>query len=265
MSIPATGWAVEQGCQHKLPTFARMLLVVLADIFGRTGRLCPSIPYLAKRTGLSERTIRNLVPLLINLGLIAVTKSVGSVTHYQLLRSDLHADTPASLAAVSSDKLSPAPARPAGVNGAHPGKPGTEPRQVLPTTPASLAAEPLSEPRREPKTRARASETAEAAASQRAEAALSAAPSRLGIEAAPTPPEAAHEPPAFRRGPTTIAAVLRGISATPPDSETEPYIPIRRGPVDAIRTPEEQMAQLLGISLAEASQRMGSATLGASP
>ena len=142
MSIPATGWAVEQGCQHKLPTFARMLLVVLADILGRTGRLCPSIPYLAHRTGLSERTVRKFVDVLVQHGLIAAAKSVGNVTHYVLLRPD----TPASLAGVTPVSLTR-------VNGADPGKTRQEPRQDTTLTPASLAAEPY-RTKKEPKTRA---------------------------------------------------------------------------------------------------------------
>ena len=58
MSMPACGWAIQRGMDLRLPTMARALLFVMGDILGRTGQLNPGQPYLGKRTGMSEMSVR---------------------------------------------------------------------------------------------------------------------------------------------------------------------------------------------------------------
>jgi Helix-turn-helix domain len=235
MSVPATGWAVAQGRAHKLPTFARMLLVVLADILGRTGKLCPSVPYLAEFTGMSERTVDKFLPVLIQHGLIAASKSVGNVTHYVLLRPD----TPASLAPVT-------PARLAGVNGAHPHKAQQEPPQDTTRTPASLAPEPY-RTKKEPKTRAEDARENPSVLSFPTLGRKSPAPAP---EPQPDPDTAALTAAiagCFRSTAKHAPGVapLRTVQQQLDELEAKPTPRHFRG-LEPVRTPEEQIAILLG-------------------
>ena len=149
-----------------LTSSERLVLLYLADK-ANGERVCwPGQETIVRYTALSLRTVRMVIPALAGHGLISVEARPGIVTRYHILRPDTPASghgangaNPGKATRGSPGKT--AQATPANGHGAprqnstpHPGKSCTEPRQNLHPTPANQRPEPLSEPSREPKTRA---------------------------------------------------------------------------------------------------------------
>ena len=166
MSVPTFAWAMEQGVRLGLTSSERLVLLYLADK-ANGERVCwPGQETIVRYTALSLRTVRMVIPALAGHGLISVEARPGIVTRYHILRPDTPASghgangaNPGKATRGSPGKT--AQATPANGHGAprqnstpHPGKSCTEPRQNLHPTPANQRPEPLSEPSREPKTRA---------------------------------------------------------------------------------------------------------------
>ena len=241
MSVPAFAWAIEQGRCRDLEPLERWVLAILADR-ANGARVCwPSQRTLVADTGLSLRSVRNILHRLATIGLIRLEDMSGKVTRYHVLRPDEprhdvpgsrpngHDKTPAPHAGVEVQTPAPRAATPA----PHAGDPGTTCRRTL------------KEPRKEPKTRASRSEPA--ATSQRSDGALAAAPSQPTNQSGTPPPVVSEEAP---MAPHAVRSLVLGVTgalrvAPPPRAAPpEPDIPVRRGPVDAIRTVEQQQAQL---------------------
>jgi len=157
---------MEQGVRLGLTSSERLVLLYLADK-ANGERVCwPGQETIVRYTALSLRTVRMVIPALAGHGLISVEARPGIVTRYHILRPDTPASghgangaNPGKATRGSPGKT--AQATPANGHGAprqnstpHPGKSCTEPRQNLHPTPANQRPEPLSEPSREPKTRA---------------------------------------------------------------------------------------------------------------
>jgi biotin operon repressor len=157
MSVPAVGWARRTGVELRLPTFARILLLTLADILGQSGKLYPSIPYLAEQTGLSENSVRKWLRYLQGRGVIEILASIGNRTHYRLLRDRPLQDLKGSDQPPPARRGGSTPARREGVQDVDPCKSERGPLQIGPPTPARLAPEPL-EPRINQDARERARE-----------------------------------------------------------------------------------------------------------
>jgi hypothetical protein len=162
MSIPAFGWALDQGARMKLRPSDRLLLLYLADQSSMTAQgemLCRAgQERIVKFTGLAPNTVRAAAERLAKAQLIRVIAAVGMVTKYVILRG-----TPANGAGVT-------PAKRAGVtpsNGAgvapqnvahHPSTDCVEPPHGLRLTPANRAPVPSSSQDYSPKSRAPARE-----------------------------------------------------------------------------------------------------------
>ena len=235
MTAPAFVWAMEQGFAHQLLPSDRLTLIVLADR-GNCKRVCwPSLQLLMEDTGLSKRTLLTVVHRLANAGLISIEKW-GRRQKYHILRP-AEGDQPVQNSTRSKARK---------VQNSTHQLVQSVPPLVQNSTLIGAKCHPETTKETEKKLSARASETAEAAASQRAHAALAAAPS-LPETTTPPPvvaPEPTPDPAAVRTALAAITVALGGSHRMPPPGE--PYVPIRRGPVDPIRTPEEQIAILLG-------------------
>jgi hypothetical protein len=166
LSVPTFAWAMEQGVRLGLTSSERLVLLYLADK-ANGERVCwPGQETIVRYTALSLRTVRMVIPALVRYGLISVESRPGIVTRYHILRPDTPANghganggNPGKTTRGSPGKA--AHGTPANGHGAprqnstpHPGKSCTEPRAILHLTPANQHPEPLSEPSREPKTRA---------------------------------------------------------------------------------------------------------------
>lgn len=254
MSAPACAWAIEQGRALKLAPLERWVLVALAERANGQLVCWPSQHTIALDTGLSLRKVRDCVHRLATSGLIRLEEAVGKVTRYHVLRpTEPRQDVPGSRPN-GRDDLSTTPAPAAGVTPAphaatpapHAGDPGTACRRTL------------KEPSKEPE-EARAGATVPATSPLPPCGAGEAAPSRRQEEA-PPPVVGSNDPvdPAAVRGLVAgVTSSLRSAAPPRPAPLPEPYVPIHRGPVDPIRTPEEQAAILRAWIAEEALAKAG--------
>jgi hypothetical protein len=135
MSMPACGWAVRRAMELNLPTLARATLFVLAEILGASGKLCPGMPYLCARTGLSETSQRKWLRVLREAGAVDWQTSPGNLTHYWLVGYDKLSTTPSGREGVT-------PARREGVGRSDPLKSEGGPPHLATPTPSRREGEP---------------------------------------------------------------------------------------------------------------------------
>jgi len=289
MSVPYIAWAFQQ---RDLTAAQKLVLIALCDR-ANGERVCfPSFPKIAADCELSLRAVYCAVRHLCDVrGLVTkVTDKqerseilsrcgarLGTLSNvYRILRpadgSNGHDQTPAKYARVEQED-SPTPANPArvtpakyaGVSPETPAQNAGLPLQNNHQTPAKYAPEPSKEPLREPKTRAsaRGSEglksfgkegaaeepvptPAQIEARRKAAAAdLAALPGRLGGMLAKLGKSLRTDPPPF----TPSLAYQR--------SALEPVYP-KLQPQDPIRSPEQMIAEAMGIPLAEAAALIAS-------
>ena len=199
MSIPAFGWALEQGKRLRLRPSDRLVLVFIADQANVEG-ICRSASQerIHAFTGLKRKTIQAATSRLIEAQLIRVIAAVGLVTKYEILRPI----TPVNGAAVGPGKRARGtPVKRtmvAPVNGAvveeqkgpyHPGKTAPEPRSNGPVTPVKGDPVPSSSQESSPKKREEASKDLSAGKKE-------------GGGSPPTPPTTAPPPQAPTLGAT---------------------------------------------------------------
>ena len=151
MSIPAFGWALARGVEHKLLPSDRLVLIYLADQ-ANGARVCwPGQSMIERYTGLKNNTVRAAVNRLASLQLIRADMTPGKVTRYTVLRPD----TPANGLVVTPANGHIAPPQ----NSAwHPLNGEAGPPQKVPLTPANGHTDPLGTQEVDPKTRVRAQE-----------------------------------------------------------------------------------------------------------
>jgi Helix-turn-helix domain len=162
MSIPAFGWALEQGVRLKLLASDRLVLIYLADLANGALVCWPGQPLIERFTGLAPNTVMVSLKRLERAQLIRAETSPGRATRYHILRNV----APANGAGVAADyppkSNRGAPANGAGVPpqnvGDHPRNRQAEPPHNLRPTPANGAPDPSSTQERDPKSRASARE-----------------------------------------------------------------------------------------------------------
>lgn len=137
MSIPAFGWALEQGAKLKLRPSDRLLLLFLADQANGELVCWTGQPAIEHFTGLATNTVRAAVQRLSNMQLIRVESVPGKVTKYHILRhyTPSNGDGVASRHTPSNGDGAP----PQNVRGGDPGPP-----QTVPPTPSKRAPQVLS-------------------------------------------------------------------------------------------------------------------------
>jgi hypothetical protein len=86
MSLKATiwAWSVPAGGHDGLSPSSKLLLMALANYADDEGLCWPSVARLVTMTGLGERTVRRLLPDLVETGLMAMEKQEGRNTRYVL-------------------------------------------------------------------------------------------------------------------------------------------------------------------------------------
>lgn len=85
MSAKATFWAWHQRIK---PASAKLVLLCLADCHnGDSGQCNPSVPYIARMTGLDRKTVITGIASLRGSGFIEVRRNAGSSTQYSILTS----------------------------------------------------------------------------------------------------------------------------------------------------------------------------------
>jgi len=151
MSIPAFGWAIEQGRARNLPSSVRLVLIALAN-WVKGDEAWPCQETLRADTGLTIRTIHEAVRRLQKEKLIEVCRRGKSRT-YRFLRDVNGADgepnehrkplpvkvrTPETIAGETVEAV-------AGVEAEH-RKSTHEHRKLLPKTPETISTNPLSDP-----------------------------------------------------------------------------------------------------------------------
>ena len=166
MSIPAFGWALEQGARLKLQPSDRLVLIYLADQANGALVCRPGQPAVERFTGLAPNTVMLALKRLEAAQLIRAEASPGRATKYHILRQL----TPANGEGVSAahhprKSLGGAPANGVVVGppqnvGGHPRNREAEPPHNLGSTPANGAPVPSSSQESSPKTRAPAREEA---------------------------------------------------------------------------------------------------------
>jgi helix-turn-helix protein len=230
MSAPAFAWAFERGHAMNLSSSQLLLLLYMADQANCVGEFFTGQARMAKFTRLCIRTVRELVPQLEALGLIACFATPGKPTLYRILRQPQGEATIAAQATAAGEEpiaaqapcaahtpaataanLSTAPAATAGGNGPHPGNSAQAPRQLSAATPAATAADPLLPKKEDPKP-ARAHAPVREAPPQPPDGAGVASAERGGNGAAPPPaatpqggsdgpPQGHYRPPGSGRSP----------------------------------------------------------------
>ena len=260
MSIPAFAWALEQGRIRNLPTSERMLLVVIADRGNGTRACYAGQACLAKDTGLKERQVRISLQRLEAEGLIRIERN-GKSRLYHVLRpvnGEDHSSppTPAHTAgelsttpAHTAANKTPTAAQNAGVQRTTPARDARTPAHCAKNTGTECRLT-LEENQEENLKPAYARASGEASAGQRAHTAPADAPTRRDQEAPPPVVEAEASVVDISAITAAVAAAIRSTRAPPPTAE--PYVPIHRGPVDPVRTVEEQQAILAAMIAEEA-------------
>lgn len=155
MSVPAFAWAIEKGMELGLSPSLRLLLIYMADQADGNGVFHTGQPRLAKGTGLTERTIRTLIPQLAELRLISVDAKPGKGTVYRLLRQPNGADTPevaSAPEALTAPEMvavhtTPTPEVASAPEVADPGNLRHRPRKLTAATPETISANPLRVPK----------------------------------------------------------------------------------------------------------------------
>jgi hypothetical protein len=305
MSIPGFAWALEQGAVLDLLPADRLVLIYLADKANGIGVCWPGQDAICRYTGLALRTVRTSIHRLAELGPITLEQAPGVATRYLINRPA----TPANGTGVNGgnpgksaqgDPGKPAQGTPANGTGVprqnstpHPGKSCIEPRQMARPTPANGCPEPLREPLREPKRRARGAPSEGSKSQSTQPAHVQPAPTTTPSHLVPNAPYAspdearatfaaylaakrreAHGEPeepvlearaparAVKRAAAATIYHLRkfapAVGAKPERSRSEQIDaaldervldgeilpPIRRGPLDPVRTVAEQLAAL---------------------
>lgn len=92
MSAEATNWAMGHMRSGTMPSVTRFVLMVLANRSDPEGFSWPSVNYLVRHTGLSERTIRSALKEIAAKGLMTVTQQQradgGKGANHYILRVD---------------------------------------------------------------------------------------------------------------------------------------------------------------------------------
>jgi hypothetical protein len=239
MSIPAFGWALEQGRHHGLTTAERMVLIYLADKANGQRFCWPGQELIAAFTGLTTRSVRVCADRLERLGLIR-QEWRGKVREYHVLRPvDGEEDNPHRKAvpvnnSPSSEAASHKHRKHVPTNGSDTGNPRHSHRKSTHKTPELSSDYPLREPRREPKTREEAREGS-VGFSSRVEASK-AEPGQPDPEREPTPAEIEAQrrehAEAMAELPPEMAAAIGGLGAALSGRAYEPGRPPLRSPAD---------------------------------
>lgn len=165
MSGKVLVWACRQATPNST---VRLVMFTLADIANPSGRLWASTRYVAAKAQLSERSVRDAIRALEEIGLIEVTSRTGSTNdiRFKLTPVTIFGDDDEDLTMAPDSPLQMGPhGRPKtpanGSTGAkNPGATGQGGRQLVPQTPAAGAAKPVLEPVTEPKTSLRSESAA---------------------------------------------------------------------------------------------------------
>ena len=245
MSIPAFGWAMQQGRELKLSTALRMLLIAIADRQNGDRYCTAGQDCLADDTGLTTRHVRDLVRELQKLGLIAIER-FGHYQRYQVLRaqvaepsSGMKPSRPEASSgmrrrkpeassgngrarpeASSGDHRKPVPVSPVD-NGDQTGNPCTPNRKSTTLSPELSSPKPYYNQEREPKSAPASAVTSGAGAPQPEAKVLSS-----GDEGKDgTPPPAPAKAPTIGAQPAGAAPnqAMRRPGDKPPDSDPDPF------------------------------------------
>jgi hypothetical protein len=137
MSIPAFAWAMAKGRELQLATGLRMLLIAITDRANGTRACYAGQECLAKDTGLTSRSIRDLAPQLEQLGLIRMERR-GKLIYYHVLRPGVAGNGHQTAEASSGKHRKPVPpSTPEANSGKH--------RQSVPVSAAGNGADTGSE------------------------------------------------------------------------------------------------------------------------